>query len=106
MSDDLQYLKGIGPSRAETFYNAGIKTITHLRTFYPRKYLDRTNIVPLDQLELNKEVTVIGKIEALGIRRARRPVFYMVISDEKGILELWRLSTNSKSEEKEDEFGL
>ena len=87
MSDDLQYLKGIGPSRAETFYKAGIKTITHLRTFYPRKYLDRTNIVPLDQLELNKEVTVIGKIEALGIRRARRPVYYIVISDEKGILE-------------------
>ena len=87
MSDDLQYLKGIGPVRAEAFQNAGIKTIAHLRTFYPRKYLDRTNIIPLNQLELNKEVTVIGKIEALGIRKLRKSVFYLVISDGEGILE-------------------
>jgi ATP-dependent DNA helicase RecG len=87
VSDDLQYLKGIGPVRAEAFQNAGIKTIAHLRTFYPRKYLDRTNIVPLNQLELNKEVTVIGKIEALGIRRLRKSIFYLVISDGEGFLE-------------------
>ncbi len=87
MSDDLQYLKGIGPRRASVLGVAGIHTVAQLRTFYPRKYLDRTNIVPLNQLELNREVTVIGKIEAMGIRRGRRPVFYLVISDEKGILE-------------------
>ncbi len=90
MSDDLQYLKGIGPLRAAALIAAGIDSTEHLRTYYPRKYLDRTNIVPLNELALNKEVTVLGKIEALGIRRSRRPTFYLVISDGQGILEaIW-----------------
>lgn len=87
---ELQFLKGIGPKRADALQQYGITSIPDLQTFFPRRYLDRTNIVPLNQLELNKEVTAIGKIEALGIRRSRRPFFYMVISDGKGLLEaIW-----------------
>jgi ATP-dependent DNA helicase RecG len=90
MTFDLQYFKGIGPKRAEALQQNGIISPEQLRAFYPRRYLDRSNIVPMNQLELNKEVTVIGKIEALGIRRGRRPIFYLVISDGDGLVEaIW-----------------
>ncbi len=87
MTTQLQYIKGIGPKRAKALEQAGIYTISDLLHFFPRKYLDRSNIVSLSDLKKGEEVTVIGKIEAAGIRRGRKPVFYLVISDGKGFLE-------------------
>ncbi|MEJ2053193.1 MAG: ATP-dependent DNA helicase RecG [Calditrichaceae bacterium] len=84
---ELQFIKGIGPRRAEVLAKNGIKNVHDLLNFFPRKYVDRSNIVPLDKLQPEQEVTVIGRIEAAGIRKARKTIFYIVISDEKGILE-------------------
>ena len=50
-ASELQFLKGIGPKRADALQKYGIKSIPDLLTFFPRRYLDRTNIVPLNQLE-------------------------------------------------------
>ncbi|MGD9898917.1 MAG: ATP-dependent DNA helicase RecG [Calditrichaceae bacterium] len=87
---DLQYLKGIGPKRAQILSGNGIKTFHDLINYFPRKYVDRSTIVSLDNLQPDQEVTVIGKIEVAGIRRMRKAVFYLVISDGKGILEaIW-----------------
>jgi len=92
---DLQFIKGIGPRRAEVLAKSGIKKIFDLLNFFPRKYVDRSNIAPLNKLQPEQEVTVIGKIEAAGIRKARKPIFYIVISDGKGILEaVWFNAAN------------
>ena len=76
---ELQFIKGIGPRRAEILYKYGIKTIMDLFNYFPRKYVDRSNIVPLNKLQPEQEVTVIGRIEAAGIRKARKPIFYIVL---------------------------
>ncbi len=87
---ELQFIKGVGPKRAAVLAKAGIRTLNDLLNFFPRKYVDRSHIVSLNQLQPDQEVTVIGKIEAEGIRHGRRRYFYIVISDGKGILEaLW-----------------
>ncbi len=87
---DLQYLKGIGPKRAQILSGNGIKSFHDLINYFPRKYVDRSTIVSLDKLQPDQEVTVIGKIEVAGIRRMRKAVFYLVISDGKGIMEaIW-----------------
>ncbi len=92
---ELQYIKGIGPKRAEVLAQFGIHSLFDLLNFYPRRYIDRSKIIPLDQLQPDQEVTVIGKIEATGVRRFRRPIFYIVISDETGIMEaVWFNSAN------------
>ncbi|MBD3224533.1 MAG: ATP-dependent DNA helicase RecG [Caldithrix sp.] len=83
----LQFLKGIGPKRAQVLARYGIETLYDLLNYFPRKYIDRRHIVPLDALHPEEEVTVIGKIEAAGVRRTRRNLFYITISDGKGILE-------------------
>jgi ATP-dependent DNA helicase RecG len=92
---DLQYIKGIGPKRALVLSEYGINTLYDLINFFPRKYVDRSNIVDLNALIPEQEVTVIGKIEAAGVRRMRRQIFYIVISDGKGLLEaVWFNSIN------------
>lgn len=92
---DLQYIKGIGPKRAQVLSEYGINTLYDLINFFPRKYVDRSNIVDLNVLTPEQEVTVIGKIEAAGVRRMRRQIFYIVISDGKGLLEaVWFNSIN------------
>ena len=87
MIPEIQYIKGIGPKRAAVLDKYGIKTFWDLIDFFPRRYLDRSRILPLNNLTQNTEVTVIGKIEAVGVRRGRKPVFYLVISDGKGLIE-------------------
>ena len=90
MNTEIQYIKSIGPKRAHALEQYGISSIADLVGYFPRKYLDRSNILPLNQLTRDVESTVIGKIESMGIRRSRKPVFYLIISDGKGILEaIW-----------------
>jgi ATP-dependent DNA helicase RecG len=86
----LQYLKGIGPKRAEILSQQGLNSVEDLLNYFPRNYIDRSNILPLNQLQDDQEVTVIGKIEAAGIKHARKPYFYITISDGKGLLDgIW-----------------
>lgn len=92
---ELQFIKGIGPHRAEVLFKNGIKTVKDLFNYFPRKYVDRSNVVPLNKLHPEQEVTVIGRIEAAGIRKSRKPIFYIVISDNNGLLEaVWFNAAN------------
>lgn len=87
---DLQYLKGIGPKRAGILKKSGLNTLTDILNYFPRRYVDRTNILPLSKLQEGQEVTVIAKVEATGIRRGRRPYFYITVSDGMGLLDaIW-----------------
>jgi ATP-dependent DNA helicase RecG len=87
INDSIQYLKGVGPKRAEAFAQVSISTCTDLIEYFPRRYLDRSNIVSLDSIRTDQEVTVIGKIESAGMYKRRRRIFYLIVSDGKGILE-------------------
>ncbi|HID40333.1 MAG TPA: ATP-dependent DNA helicase RecG, partial [Calditrichaeota bacterium] len=84
---ELQYLKGIGPKRAEILARHRIRTFIDLVNFFPRKYVDRRQIVPLNQLQPEQEVTVVGKVEATGIKPTRKRIFYIIINDGNGMLE-------------------
>ena len=84
---ELQYIKGIGPKRAEILARYGLRTFEDLVDFFPRKYVDRRQIVPLDKLEPDQEITVVGKVEAAGVKPTRKRIFYIVISDGHGLLE-------------------
>ena len=51
LSDDIQYLRGIGPARAKLFAALGIHTVADLLLHYPRAYEDRTRLVQIAELE-------------------------------------------------------
>lgn len=46
-STEIQYLKGVGPARAEAFSKLGVDTVGALLRFYPRAYEDWSRVVPI-----------------------------------------------------------
>ena len=62
----IQYLKGIGPKRAKIFAQAGINSVEDLFYYFPRRYEDRTNFVPVAGLKLGETQTIKAKVLALG----------------------------------------
>lgn len=83
----VQYLRGVGPARAEALESVDVYTIEDLLYYFPRRYLDRSTIVPIHQLQVDQEATVVGKVMARGMRRGRRRSYYeMVVQDKTGIL--------------------
>ncbi|MCH7574209.1 MAG: ATP-dependent DNA helicase RecG [Candidatus Marinimicrobia bacterium] len=86
-TDAVQYVKGIGPVRAEALAAIGIDTVLDLLYYFPRKYLDRRNIQPISELIIGEQATVLGKVMGLGERKSRRGrVFQLTVQDDSGLL--------------------
>lgn len=87
----LTYLKGVGPSRAETLEKElGLKTLGDLATFFPFRYIDRTKFYKIEDLvETSAEFQIIGKIidvRTEGVNRKARLKATFV--DDTGSMEL------------------
>ncbi len=54
LSDPITMLRGIGPSKAKLFAALNIFTLGDLICHFPRGYEDRTQLVPLCQLEVDR----------------------------------------------------
>ena len=54
LSDSITILKGIGPAKAKQFENLGIYTLQDLICHFPRGYEDRTRLIPVCQLEVDR----------------------------------------------------
>ncbi len=88
LKDSVQYLKGIGPERAKALRSAGIETIEDLLYHIPRRYLDRSTILPMAKVKVGSVATVIGRVEAFGRARTRRPQFHVILKDNTGFIRL------------------
>ena len=64
LEKDIQYIKGVGPKRAEVFNKIGIKTLKDLIEYFPREYEDRTVIKKIIELSDGSKNTVKAKIVA------------------------------------------
>jgi len=85
---EIQYLKGVGPKRGKILKNFGINTIRDLIRNFPRKYLDRTNIKPINKIKINEKVVIIGIIESFGVKRLRKGKYFQLnISDDTGTIQ-------------------
>ena len=54
LSDPITILKGIGPTKAKQFANLNIFTLEDLICHFPRGYEDRTKLVPIEKLEVDR----------------------------------------------------
>jgi len=87
----IDYLKGVGPSRAELLRKElGIHTYQDLINFFPNRYLDKTKYYKINQLQQSSaEVQVIGRIvniKTVEQKRGKRLVAEFV--DDTGKMEL------------------
>ncbi len=101
-NNELQFIKGIGPRRAEAFIKEGILTPLDLLYYFPRTYIDRSGTKTLQQLKndlkninnftaeknlyFNSESTAVAKIVSKEIREfgKKRQMLSLTISDNSG----------------------
>jgi ATP-dependent DNA helicase RecG len=90
LSDDLTCLRGIGSKKAAILKKHGVNNIGELLYYFPRRYLDRTNIKPIGSLRAGEKVTVIGQILASGELPGRKKRFEAILGDDSGhVTLLW-----------------
>ena len=93
--DNIQYLKGVGPRRAEVLEKLGIFNIIDLLYYFPRDYDDRSNIRPISVVTPGERETVKGVIISSNEFRPRtrgyvRSILKVLIRDSTGVLEgIW-----------------
>lgn len=85
---DVQYVKGVGPARAQIFKGLGVTSVLDLLRYYPRRYDDRRQIRRVSQLEPGREETVRGTILACGSKKASPSLtlFQLAMSDGTGVV--------------------
>jgi len=83
----LQYVKGIGPARAEMLAAKGLLTVEDLITYAPFRYEDRTNVKSIAQLAPGEMATVIAEVQSAhlaGFRRRNLGLFEAIFKDASG----------------------
>ncbi len=88
----LQYLKGVGPKRADLLGRLGLLTLHDLLYYLPKDYQDRTQITPISELKFGSKATIKGRVLDVSLRplRGRRSVLEVLISDDTGtIIATW-----------------
>src|SRR5438552_570645 len=85
----VNYLKGVGPVRAESLRRLGIVTARDLLFHIPHRYEDASTITPIASLEPGMDGTIIGKVISKGIIPTRRGlrIFQAVLRDDSGMIE-------------------
>jgi len=91
MQTPIDYLKGVGPNRADLLRKElGIHTYQDFMNFFPNRYLDKTRFYKINELQQNSsEVQVTGKIinlKTVEQKNGKRLVAEFI--DETGKMEL------------------
>ena len=69
---DVDKVSGLAGKRAASLRKVGIESVADLLLHAPRRYIDRSRFVPLDEVPIGEEVTVIVTVEKTSMRRVRR----------------------------------
>lgn len=88
LNTKIQYLKGVGPRRADRLARLGILTVYDLLYYIPRRYEDRRAIVFIKDVQPEKEYTVRGTIKRHGIWKSKKGmlIYEMVVNDGSGTM--------------------
>ncbi|MEI6090663.1 MAG: ATP-dependent DNA helicase RecG [bacterium] len=105
MNNPIQYLKGVGPSRAEGLIESGIKSSLDALFYFPTAYIDReamlsieaayrniyrrqffTSVDPYKDADFKHEITIVGEVVGKEMHRGKRAFqsLSLKIKDETG----------------------
>src|SRR4030095_11284828 len=87
----VQYIKGIGPRRAEQLLALQIQTVADLLNHSPLRYEDRSEYRSLGMLRDGEWILTRGRILSVGnhlIRRGGMSVCKMLVGDDTGRIRL------------------
>ena len=67
-SRSIRYVRGVGPQRLTQLAQLGIQTIEDACYYPPRRYEDRTRLVPIREVVVGEMTTIRGRLRAKGLR--------------------------------------
>lgn len=62
LRSDIQYVKGVGSVRAQSFHRLGVDTVGALLRFYPRTYEDWSRITPIQEAVLGENCCILATV--------------------------------------------
>lgn len=88
---DIRFLKGVGEKRAEILKKKGIDTIGTLLRFYPRDYINYSNITPIMRAPYDENVCIKAKVTSYVEESKKGPnmtLYRFVAEDESGAMQV------------------
>jgi ATP-dependent DNA helicase RecG len=86
LSMPVQFLKGVGPARAQIFAKLGVQTVGDLLEYFPRDWVFAPEPKKIGELEIGETASIVGLIESTDFQNYRRPpIFEAAVSDDTGI---------------------
>jgi len=84
----VQFLKGVGPKRAESFARLGVRSARDLLYHVPRRYDDASTVSPIGSLDVGMDATALGRVRSKGVIPTRKGlrIFQAVLEDETGMI--------------------
>ncbi len=97
LGHSVQYIKSVGPKRAEAFGRIGVKTVRDLLFYFPLRHLDRTTTLTAAKAYgylmngYDGELTIIAKVEDKEKRRFhKKEIMKVQFRDSTGFFEcIW-----------------
>jgi ATP-dependent DNA helicase RecG len=87
LSTPLQYVKGIGPARAQMLAAKGLETVTDLLYYAPFRYEDRSNMKRIGELAPGEKAATVAQVataKLAGFRRGALGLFEAIFEDGSG----------------------
>jgi ATP-dependent DNA helicase RecG len=85
----IQFLKGVGPRRAEQFARMDVRTARDLLFHVPRRYEDASTVTPIGSLRIGTDATALGTVASTHVYKARTGlrIFQALLKDGTGMIE-------------------
>jgi ATP-dependent DNA helicase RecG len=78
-------LRGVGERKQSALAEVGVRTVLDLLTFYPRRWVDRTNEARVSDLEVGREALVLVTVRSVTKQTTgRRTIVKAVVGDGSG----------------------
>lgn len=91
LNQDVQYIKGVGPTKVKLLNNLGIYTLEDLITYYPRDYEDRRKPRKIEDLQDGEEALIkaipASRFHVINVKRNMK-ICKLLVRDETGTMEI------------------
>lgn len=89
LTDEVGRLRYVSGSRAKALERLGIERVRDLLLHVPHRYLDFTHTVAIAHADVGQEVTVVGVVDKITLKRPRprMQIVEMYVLDETGVMQ-------------------
>jgi ATP-dependent DNA helicase RecG len=84
LSDDVKYLKGVGPTRAAALAQRGIQCVEDLLYYLPFRYEDRSRFSKIREIQPGGTYTILAEVVSGGLvrfARGRNAIYHLAVRD-------------------------